>query len=368
MQRRVGQPIRVMAATLLGGFMGAFGLVTTQTGPAAADDKPTKIYLEVGSTSSEYWQEVVWGAQQVGKSVGASVEVLESGWDGQKHLQQIGAILASGCDSCVVVTFPDSPAFTKVLVDRVAQVGLPTTTLWNRPEDIHPWDTDPKYWVANISFDGVDSGYQNGKALCKALNGKGNIGVLIGVADNPPSKQRFAGLQKAMKECPGLRIADSQVGNWGQTEGQNITRTWLARYGDQLNGIFSENDGMAIGAVAALREKGLNGKIPVTGSDGSSDVLKLIQSGDMLSSMRISSYLHGAVSTALAYAATVHDIDVSKLTHAQRDFYLEQTLATKANVDAILSSKPDPAQFTYQAIMSDLWKHMASEIPVGANE
>ncbi|TGT41866.1 substrate-binding domain-containing protein, partial [Mesorhizobium sp. M8A.F.Ca.ET.167.01.1.1] len=130
---------------------------------------------------------------------------------------------------------------------------------------------------------------------------------------------------------------------------------WIARYGDQLKGVFAQNDGMALGTVAALREKGLAGKVPVTGSDGSSDVLKLIKSGEMLSSMRISSQLHGAVAAALAYAVASGDLKMGDLAQAQRDFYLVQTLATKDNVDAMLSAQPNPADFSYDALKKNFW-------------
>ena len=71
-------------------------------------------------------------------------------------------------------------AFTKTFVEKIGDAGGFITTLWNRAEEIHPWDTAPDAWVANISFDGVDAGYQNGMALCKALNGTGEIVVLQG--------------------------------------------------------------------------------------------------------------------------------------------------------------------------------------------
>ncbi len=345
----------------------AVAMVGLTAGTALSQEKPDAIHLAVGTTSAEYWQEVIWGAEQVAKSVGARLEIYDSGFDGQKHMQQLGAILAAGCEGCAFAWFPDSTAFTKAFVERAEAAGAFMTTMWNRPEEIHPWDTAPEAWVANISFDGVDSGYQNGMALCKAIGGEGGIAVLKGTPDNPPSKQREIGLLKAVSECPGMTILDTQIGNWGQTEGQTITRTWIARYGDDLKGIFAQNDGMALGAVAALREKGLAGKVPVTGSDGSSDVLKLIQSGEMVSSMKISSHMHGALAAALAYAVASGDLTIADLTEAQRDFFLVQTLATKENVDAMLENQQDPQAYTYEALKKDFWAKSKGQIPVGVN-
>lgn len=335
--------------------------------PARAE-KVERFYLGVGSTTSEYWADVALGAKAVAESVGGKVQVLASDFQGQKLLQQFGAIFAAGCARCVVVVDPASNAFTKALVQRAADADASIITLWNRPESIHPWDTASPNWVANTSFDGVDSGYRNGMALCKALGGKGNIVALGGIPDNPPAKQRLAGLAKALAECPGMKLLDTQVGDWDTTKGQNLVRAWLARYGGDLNGIFSANDGMAIGAVAALREKGLNGKIPVTGSDGSSDAIKLVASGDMLSTIKVDAVGQGAVTAALAYAAASGDVDVAKLTEAQRDFWLQQTLVTKDNAAAILAAKPDLADYTYARIKANFWATSPGQIPPGANK
>ncbi|QFI68735.1 sugar ABC transporter substrate-binding protein [Sinorhizobium alkalisoli] len=339
----------------------------TLAGSALANDV-SDVYLGVGSASSEYWVAYIEGAKAVATSLGKDVKVIPSEFDGQKLLEQFGAVFAAGCEDCLVTVDPASNAFTKAMIERADAAGAKYVNLWNRPDEIHPWDTAPNTWVANISFDGVDSGYQNGMALCNALGGKGNIVALNGIPDNPPAKQRIAGLHKALQECPGLKLLDTQVGNWDQTQGQSITRAWLAKYGDQLNGVFSANDGMALGAVAALREKGLAGKIPVTGSDGSSDVIKLIEKGDMLSTMYIDGYVQGAYAVALAAAAVRGDINVDELKQDQRDFFLSQTLVTKDNAASVLNATKDASQFSYDALKANFWAASVGQIPAGANK
>ena len=328
----------------------------------------SKVYVGVGSASSEYWAAFIEGANAVASSQGKEVKVIVSDFNGEKLLHQLGAIFSAGSEGCAVAVDPASNAFTRAIIQRASDGGAKIVNLWNRPDDIHPWDTAPDAWVANISFDGVDSGYRNGMELCKAIGRKGNIVALQGVPDNPPAKQRLAGLKKALAECPDVKLLDVQVGNWDQTQGQTITRAWLAKYGLQLNGIFSANDGMALGAVAALREKGLAGKIPVTGSDGSSDVLRLIKSGDVLSTMYINGFIQGATATALAMAAVKGDIALDKLSKQQRDFYLSQTLVKKDNVDQILNAKNDPSDYTYEKLKSNFWANSVGEIPVDANK
>jgi ribose transport system substrate-binding protein len=342
-------------------------LAASATMALAADDTSKKLHLGVGNADSEYWQEMIWGATQVMKSVGGDVEVIVNDFDPQKSITNMSAIVAAGCEGCIFTWFPDSGSITNVLTERVTGVNGYITTLWNRPEASHPWDTSKDNWVANISFDGVFAGYQNGMALCKALNGNGNIVVLKGIPDNAPAIQRSLGLQNALKECPGMKVLDEQVGSWQQGPAQDITRTWLVKYGDQINGIFGMNDAMGLGAVAALREVGKAGKIPVTGTDGSSDVVELIKKGEMLSTVKGLNQEQGAVAAAITYGVRVGDIKLADLTEAQRDFNIKQELVTKDNADAILQAKPDPANYTYEKIKANLWAQSAGQIAPGMN-
>ncbi len=347
---------------------GSVAIALTLGASTASAAELSGVYAGVASASSEFSQAYVEGSRAVAGSVGKTVQVTASEFDGQKLLEQFSALFAAGCTGCAVTADPASNAFTRAIALRAARAGAKYVNIWNRPEAIHPWDTASDSWVANISFDGVASGYANGMELCKALHGKGNIVALEGVPDNPPAKQRLAGLHKALARCPGLHLLDTQIGNWDQTQGQNITRGWIVRYGTMLSGVFSSNDGMALGVVAALREKGLAGKIPVTGSDGSRDALELVKSGSMLSTMYVDGYTLGATATALAVGAVRGDIDLAKLSHAQRDFDLGETLVTAANVNVVLNQKHSASDYSYADMHDNFWRYSAGAIPVGANK
>ena len=346
----------------------ALGTAAPVASGTAAEAKGGKLIVGIDETASEYWSEYLQGVHDIGESLGKSPVVLTSNYQGDQLLAQLGATYAAGCHECALATDPSSNAFVKAVVARSAKSKVHVVTLWNRPENIHPWDTDPKYWVAHTSFDGVTSGYDQAMALCKALGGKGSIAAIEGVPSTPPAYQRIRGLKKALAECPGLKLVDTQVGDWQETKAQDITRTWLARYGSDLKGIFASNDAMARGAVAALKEKNLNGKILVTGSDGSNIALEMVKSGDMLVTIWNDPVLQGAISMSLAYAAAVGDIDPEKLTHAQRDFYLKEETVTRDNVDKYLAMKRDQPKYTYEDIKKDFWKDSAGQIPEGAND
>ncbi|MEO3798769.1 sugar ABC transporter substrate-binding protein [Nonomuraea sp. B1E8] len=330
-----------------------------------SDPKNVKIYLGVGAFSSTYSQEFIQGAKAVAKSAGvpeSNVKAYESNFDGQKHLNTFTGLLAAGGKDTAIVLDPASTAFTKPLVQMAANSGARILTLWNRPAEIHPWDFGGGCWVAHQAYDGVESGEKSAEALFESFGGKGNIVALNGVPDNPSAKGRIAGLKKALAKHPDVKLLDSQVGNWDQTKGQTITETWIGKYGEQIDGVWAANDGMALGAVEALRAHNLNSRVKVTGSDGSADALASIVRGDMLTSMRVDGYLQGAVTFGLAYAAMVGDVDPQKLSHAQRDFYLKQELATPENASKLLKSKAGDARYTYDALKKNFWADSPGQI------
>lgn len=64
-----------------------------------------------------------------------------------------------------------------------------------------------------------------------------------------------------MGEC-GIEITKSKTGNWARSEGKLITEAWMAEAGD-VQGIFAQNDEMALGAIEALEEAGLKPGVAV---------------------------------------------------------------------------------------------------------
>lgn len=357
-------------------FLASAGLcaaVALSAGSALAQEgRVNRLFIGVGSMSAENWVDFAAGATLAIKAVNPDVQVtvLQSDFQGQKLLSDISSAFAAGCSDCIAVVDTASVAFTKAIVEKVAEAGAKVVTVYNRPENIHPWDTASDAWVANIAFDATEIGYETGKSLCEAVGGEGKIAALGGVPDNPPAKRRLEGLDKALAECPGVELLDTRFANWAATEAQNVTRGWLTRFGDDLKGIFGSNDAMAMGAIAALREQGLEGEVAVTGGDGTVAYWELIKNGAALSTVHDDNFLFGAYGASLAYAAAVGDIDLAELSHAQRDFYLKQKLVDKSNVEEVLDyyKNIDMSALGYDVLKQDLWGYSAGQIGEGDME
>jgi len=360
-----GRLVAVCIAVALAVAMAACGSSSSGGGGGgntAKSSSDVSAYVGVGTLDSEYWAEFIRGAKAANSSAGGgSFRALADNFDPQKQLQNFGPIFGQGCAHCAMTIGTTSVSNAKPVVNQAVRARAYISVIWNKPADYHPWDVSP-YWVAFTTFDGVDSGYSNAVALFRSMGGKGYIVALHGIPDNPPAIGRKAGLHRALAQYPNIHLLDEQVGNWDQATAQRIVESWLAKYGNRIGGVWTANDGMALGAVEALREHGLVGKVGVTGSDGSTDVLQLIKKGEITSTMYIDGAYQGALTMALAHAAAVGDIDPSKLTHAQREFYLRQTLVTKANVDQFLGKRDQASELSYDALKKDFWARSAGQV------
>ncbi|MEV0900159.1 substrate-binding domain-containing protein [Actinoplanes sp. NPDC049802] len=76
-----------------------------------------------------------------------------------------------------------------------------------------------------------------------------------------------------------IKGPDQWVPDWDNDEGREMFALMLKQY-PEIGGVLAANDGLGNAAIEVLREKGLNGKVPVTGQDATLQGLQNILTGD----------------------------------------------------------------------------------------
>jgi D-xylose transport system substrate-binding protein len=74
-------------------------------------------------------------------------------------------------------------------------------------------------------------------------------------------------------------IHEDWAGDWKPENAKKIVNAAITQHGASFDAILASNDGTAAGAIQALREEGLAGKIPVTGQDADLVACQLIAAG-----------------------------------------------------------------------------------------
>jgi ribose transport system substrate-binding protein len=339
-----------------GGLIGAAALPMPFIRRASAADVTLAISLR--SLTNPYHADFAKGGQAFGKSVGRPVEVLVTEGNSEKGVADVRALLAKSNGNLVLCIDPNDSPDARVIVEDVAKAGGQVVTIWNKPNDLHPWDFGNHY-VAHISFDGVAYGKLMGDTLFKAMGDTGGFVGLGGIFSNVPAIERKAGMMQAVEATGGkVKLLDFQVANWTAPEAFKITQAWVTRFSDDIKGIWAANDEMAIGAIEALRAEGLNGKIPVTGIDGTPPAVSAVKSGEMVGTVDWDPMWIGGMGISLGYNTRMGKIDIEKEPKSHREFYGTGVPVTKANIDSFMEAKKAGEKLDF----NDFWGRVQGQI------
>ncbi|NLP84769.1 sugar ABC transporter substrate-binding protein [Microbacterium sp. CFH 90308] len=357
--RRRRLALAAAAITATAGLMLAGCSSASDDPGATAEGGDVALYQGVRSLSNSYHANWVDGGDLFGESVGLEVNVITDEADSQRQLSQVRALGAAGQVYALNVD-PNTSSDTEAIVRAVADAGGYVVTQWSKPDDLNPWDIGDN-WVAHISFDGRVSGEDVATTLFEHMGGSGNIIAIQGILDNVAAQQRFEGLQNALAANPGIKLLEDQAGNFDRSQGLTVAQTLIAKYGDQIDGIWAANDEMALGALEALRAAGLQGQVPIVGFDAVPEALEAIQdeSTGYLATVSTDPWWQGGAGLSLAYKAATGEIDVAELSHEQRAFYGTQTVVTADNV---ADFEQAPELSTIQPDFDDPWSRSQGPI------
>ena len=305
----------------------------SKSGETASNPDDYYLGICIHSLDNEFWAQEAKGAELFASKVSnLQSRILTSDSDDNKLLQGIRDFIAEHGEKAIFVVDPSSAAVTANVAEICEEAGCYVTILTHRAEGLYPKDFSK--FVIHMTENDLNSGYITAKALFDSIGGKGTVCELYGQLGNDAATARHAGFEKALKEYPNIKVLDMQVASWSQEEALKITETWLAKYGnDGINAIFCANDTMAIGAIEALKQAGLNGKIKVNGTDGIKAAYDAIKDGDMVCTIANDGYLLMGYGAAYAYYAAIGKINVNDMTPEERMVYTKTSFIDASNVD-----------------------------------
>ena len=285
--------------------------------------------LSIRGLANPYYIELVQGVQKfIDRTPGAELVIMEFHSDDQKQINDVKAFAARGIPAILYID-PQSQAVCPEVAEVCEDAEIYWTSAYTLGKDIYPWTY--RYFVSHQALDDVTAGYEVAKSMFMKFDGKpATILCMAGELSNLASINRIKGLEKALEEFPNVTLLDTQPADWDSQKALNVAQTWLTRYSD-VNGIWVANDGMAVAVVEALKSKGLNGIIQVTGVDCIPTGLDAVINGDMSATFYPYPKLMGGYGVAMAYAALSGKIDPDELTREQSCYLTPGELVTSEN-------------------------------------
>ena len=218
--------------------------------------------------------------------------------DANKQQAQAEAAITKGAD-VLVLDAVDAKAATGI-VQRAKQADIPVLAY-----DRLISGADIDYYV---SFNNVRQGRLQAQSLLDGLDGgpQGKSIVMINGSPTDPSAGDYKKGAHQVLDKSGVNIAkEYDTPDWSPDKAQVETEQAVTAIGEgKLAGVYSANDGMAAGAIAALKGAGIDPKsIPVTGGDAEVAALQRILAGDQHATIYLTIKKQAQTSAQIAVAA-----------------------------------------------------------------
>ncbi|MFC8200512.1 substrate-binding domain-containing protein [Streptomyces sp. NPDC057298] len=254
----------VLVAAIVGG-LSLFNNGSSSTTP--------KVGLSLSTLNNPFFVQIKEGAQAEAKRLGADLTVTDAQNDASQQANQLQNFTSEGVDSIVVNPVDSDAAGPSVRSANKADIPVVGVD-----RGVNKAKT-----AALVASDNVEGGRLGAKALAEKLGGKGKIVILQGLAGTSASRERGAGFEEGLKAYPGIDVVAEQPADFDRTKGLDVMTNLLQAHPD-VQGVFAENDEMALGAIKALGSKA--GKsVQVIGFDGTPDGLKAVKEGTMYASV-----------------------------------------------------------------------------------
>lgn len=303
--------------------------------PESGNSDQVYVVSSIRGLSNTYYTNWIKGAKSFAASKGIDDEhfiVIENQGSSEKQMNDIKAVVARTKGNVVFNFDPNESADVVPIAKYLGEQNVPFVTWWNKPDNVHP--SDYPTWAMHITFDNYTSGYKTAEELMKNMKTpyKGKIIAVQGLLGNTAAIERFKGFKDAVAKHPDVKVVSEQPADWSDTKAFSVVSNELVKTPD-VDAIWAANDSMALGAIQALKAKGLAGKIPVTGVDGTPQMFEAIKQGTATATVISDSYLQGGLGLAVALAVKKGELKLEDLPKEKRAWMADAPLITKENVE-----------------------------------
>lgn len=277
------------------------------------------IYIIVPPLSNPFFKTEAETAAAKAKSLGYDVKVLIH--DDNVATQSDLFDEAINDKAAAIICDNASSNATVIPIKKAREANIPTFLI---DREI----TEKDVAISQIVADNYQGAKGIAEVFVEAMEESGNYVELLGRETDTNAHIRSAAYHEVIDAYPNMKMVAQQTAHWEQTEATEVMERILQDHPD-IKGLVCGNDTMAIGALTAIKNADLLGKVIVIGLDGSDDAAEAIKAGNMLG-------------TALQQAKVMAESAVE-----QADKYLKEGSTGKDEkqlVDCIIITKDNVAK------------------------
>jgi simple sugar transport system substrate-binding protein len=217
----------------------------------------------------------------------------------QKQENQIAAVrsyIAQGVDAILLA--PVVATGWDAVLEEAAEAEIPVVLLDRMV------DSDPSLYLTAVGSDLVHEGEVAGQWLAEQVGDEPcRVVELQGTTGSSPAIDRAQGFRNAIEGHDNIEIVQSQTGNFTRAEGKTVMEAFLQAEngGADICALYAHNDDMAVGAIQAIKEAGLQPgeDILVVSIDAVPDIFQAMAAGEANATVELTPNMAGPAFDAL---------------------------------------------------------------------
>lgn len=201
------------------------------------------------------------------------VEVLWNGPEEEteyaRQIQIVDSMVARHVDA-LAISATDQTALVAP-VKRAMEAGIPVT--------VFDSGLSVENYVTFVATDNYGAGQTAARKLAELVHGKGKVAMLMHKPGGKSTVDREMGFDEVMsKEFPAIRVVARQFGMADRARSRAAAENILTAHPD-LDGMFASAEANSLGAIQALKARGLAGKIRLVTFDFSDAHVEALKDG-----------------------------------------------------------------------------------------
>jgi len=264
-------------------------LLAAVAAPPALAAEMTIGFSQIGSESGWRAAETTLTKLQA-EERGINLKFADAQQKQENQIKAVRSFIAQGVDAILLA--PVVATGWNSVLEEAKDAGIPVVLL-DRTVDA----PDDLYMTA-VTSDLVHEGRVAGQWLADSVSGKDcNVVELQGTTGSSPAIDRKNGFEQAIADHGNLKIIRSQTGDFTRAKGKEVMESFLKAEngGRNICALYAHNDDMAVGAIQAIKEAGLQpGKdILVVSIDAVPDIFQAMAAGEANATVELTPNMAG---------------------------------------------------------------------------
>lgn len=233
--------------------------------PNSSSDGP-RVGMSLSTLNNPFFLQMRDGAQEEADEAGVNLIVTDAQDDASQQADQIQNFISTGVDAMVLNPVDSDASGPPVRGANNADIPVIAADRGVEGAEVETL----------VASDNVEGGREAARVMADALGEEGRIVVLQGTPGTSASRERGSGFAEGIAEFPDIEVVSQQPADFDRSRGLDVMTNMLQSNGD-VDGVFAENDEMALGAAAALSSAGK--EAVVIGFDGTPEGVDAVGEG-----------------------------------------------------------------------------------------